>query len=62
MADTNYIVPGMGIIQDTEEGNNMVMIDPGSGLYQQQEADAVAGNPWYYYQQQIAASQFFRSE
>ena len=36
MADIEFIVPGSGIVQDTEEG--FEMIAPGFGIYQEQEA------------------------
>lgn len=36
MADTNYIIPGGGIVQDTEEGFEPII--PDVGIYQEQAA------------------------
>jgi len=36
MADVNYIVPGSGIVQDQENGYEMII--PGFGIYDEQEA------------------------
>ena len=40
MANTEYIIPGSGIVQDTEEGFEIII--PGSGIYQEQEAASEA--------------------
>jgi|GEM_PF-4450451 hypothetical protein len=42
MADIEYILPGSGIVNDTEEGFEMVT--PVAGIYNQQEAAAPAGD------------------
>lgn len=44
MADKEIIVPGGGIIQDTEEGSEVII--PGGGIYQQQEAVAGWTHKW----------------
>jgi len=36
MADIEFIIPGFGIINDTEEGFESLL--PGSGIYNQQSA------------------------
>ena len=38
MADIEYIIPGSGIVNDTEEGAEVII--PGFGIYQEQEAAA----------------------
>ena len=38
MADIEYIIPGSGIVNDTEEGAEVII--PGFGVYQEQEAAA----------------------
>ena len=42
MADTNYIVPGSGIIQDQELGFEPII--PGAGIYNEQPEPAPAGD------------------
>ncbi|MEA3478427.1 MAG: hypothetical protein U9R60_09630 [Bacteroidota bacterium] len=42
MADTNYIAPGSGIIQDTEEDSEVII--PGVGIYNEQEASSGGGS------------------
>lgn len=55
MADINYITP-CGLIQDTEEGSEVIM--PNIGIYNEQEAASSADTPWHYYAQMQALRQF----
>ena len=41
MADQVYLIPGVGLYKDTEQGS--VKLIPGGGLYKEQEA---AGGSW----------------
>lgn len=41
MADTEYILPGVGIVNDTEEGFEPIF--PGDGIYNEQTAAAPSG-------------------
>lgn len=41
MADIEYIVPGSGIVNDTEEGAEVII--PGFGIYVERDTEAAAG-------------------
>jgi len=41
MADIEFIVPGSGIIDDTQKGSEIII--PGAGIYVEQEAAAPGG-------------------
>ena len=45
MANPVYIVPGQGLIQDTEDGSSTVLIAPGQGLFQLPDAAAGGAVP-----------------
>lgn len=47
MATIEYIVPGGGIINDTETGAEVIV--PGMGIFNEQTAAVAAGNPYWYY-------------
>lgn len=59
MADINYIVPGAGLIQDTEEGSEVII--PAEGIYQQQPVPVGPGGfvvplAWHHLNKNIGAS------
>ena len=46
MADIEYIIPGSGIVNDTEEGAEVII--PGFGIYQEQEAAGGLSIPGFF--------------